>query len=334
MNLYGSYRALLGNSVAAASAAIEIYNKPRMDYREECFVILIVNAWELMLKAVLSKNRKRIYYRKLRGQPYRTLSVSDALNRTEKLFPAGVPFRPTAENLRLLVGYRDAAIHFYNRPGFGSLVYALAQTSIVNYRDVVQGVFGRDISQEITLSLLPLSIAPPVDPVEFLKDRAASTDKGAVEELSRSIRSLVIELETDGEDTGRLLTTFSVNLVSVKKISAADLVVGVSATTGSAAGALLVTKPVDPNKSHPYREVDVIGRKGSSPGMGITIGDTRVGQYQFRALAHAYGARNEAKYCWRDETGAVTRYSPAWIDFIKRLSAGDLEEAIRKYKSR
>lgn len=28
-------------------AAIEIYNKPQIAYRDECFVILILNAWEL-----------------------------------------------------------------------------------------------------------------------------------------------------------------------------------------------------------------------------------------------------------------------------------------------
>lgn len=333
MNLFGSYRALLGNSVAAVSAAVEVYNKPRMEYRAECFVILLVNGWELMLKALLSKNRKRIYYKKKRGEPYRTISVSDALTRSEKLFPAGVPFKPTAENLRLLIGYRDSAIHFYNRPGFGSLIYALAQTCVVNYRDIVQGAFDRDITKEITLSVLPLSIAPPVDPVQFLKEKVASTANGAVEEFSRSIKDLVVELEEEGEDTGRLLTTFSVHLVSTKKITSADIVVGVGAAAGIT-DALLVTRPVDPNKSHPYREVDVVGRKGGAPGLRLKIGTGDIGQHQFRALVHRYGAREKPEYCWRDETGAVTRYSPAWIEFIRRLTPDDLKEAIRRYRAR
>lgn len=333
MNTFGSYRALLGNAIAAVSAAVEVYNKPRMDYRVECFIILLVNGWELMLKALLSKNRKRIYYKKKRGEPYRTLSIADALTRSERLFPADVPFKPTAENLRLLIGYRDSAIHFYNRPGFESLIYALAQTSIVNYRDVVHGAFGRDVTKEITLSLLPLSIAPPIDPVQFLKEKVTSSANGAVEEFSRSIKDLVVELEHEGEDTGRLLTTFSVHLVSTKKITSADIVVGVQAA-GGGTDALLVTKPVDPNKSHPYREVDVVGRKGGAPGLDLEIGSVNIGQYQFRALVYAYGAREKPQYCWRDETGAVTRYSPSWIEFIRRLAPTDLKEAIRKYAAR
>ena len=42
-------------------AAIEIYNKPRIDYRDECFVILLLNAWELVWKAVISKNGNSIF---------------------------------------------------------------------------------------------------------------------------------------------------------------------------------------------------------------------------------------------------------------------------------
>ncbi len=76
MNPFGSYRALLGNATSALTAALEIYNKPRITYRDECTVILIVNAWELLPKALLSKNRIRIYYRKRTGQPYRTYSLS------------------------------------------------------------------------------------------------------------------------------------------------------------------------------------------------------------------------------------------------------------------
>jgi len=32
-------------------AAIEVYNKPIFEYREETYAILAVNAWELLLKA-------------------------------------------------------------------------------------------------------------------------------------------------------------------------------------------------------------------------------------------------------------------------------------------
>ena len=45
------YSYLLEKSVNAAISVIEIYNKPDFKYREESFSILMVNAWEILLKA-------------------------------------------------------------------------------------------------------------------------------------------------------------------------------------------------------------------------------------------------------------------------------------------
>lgn len=45
MNYCGSYRKLLENSKAAIMAAIEIYNKPTFQYRDECVVIEAYIAW-------------------------------------------------------------------------------------------------------------------------------------------------------------------------------------------------------------------------------------------------------------------------------------------------
>src|SRR6266542_2118497 len=47
----GKVKSILEKSVAACVSAIEIYNKPDFKYREETFSILLVNAWELLLKA-------------------------------------------------------------------------------------------------------------------------------------------------------------------------------------------------------------------------------------------------------------------------------------------
>lgn len=53
-----TYRALLDKSISSMIAAIEIYNKPDFDYREETFAILAVNSWEMLLKAVMFKINK------------------------------------------------------------------------------------------------------------------------------------------------------------------------------------------------------------------------------------------------------------------------------------
>ena len=48
---------LVEKSEAAMISAIEIYNKPDYKYREETFALLMVNAWELLLKAKLASEK-------------------------------------------------------------------------------------------------------------------------------------------------------------------------------------------------------------------------------------------------------------------------------------
>ena len=48
---YSRSNIVLQKSIEAAKAAIELYNKPEFPYRNESFSILMINAWELLLKA-------------------------------------------------------------------------------------------------------------------------------------------------------------------------------------------------------------------------------------------------------------------------------------------
>ena len=160
MNYRGSYKKLLGNAKAAIVAAIEIYNKPVFQYRDECMVILLLNAWELALKALLSQKKQSVFYSKKRNQPYRTLSWQDALIKARVYFPNALPYPPIQRNLELLGTYRDNAVHFYNAKDFGVVLYALAQTSIKNFRDFLDGAFAVKLENEVNWQLLPLGIKP------------------------------------------------------------------------------------------------------------------------------------------------------------------------------
>ncbi|MCY4532385.1 MAG: hypothetical protein OXC84_08690 [Gammaproteobacteria bacterium] len=45
------YKILVEKSLEACLAAIEVYNKPNFKFREETFSILMLSAWEILLKA-------------------------------------------------------------------------------------------------------------------------------------------------------------------------------------------------------------------------------------------------------------------------------------------
>jgi hypothetical protein len=322
VNYFGSYRKLIANARAAMIAAIELYNKPQIEYRDEVVVILLVNAWELLAKAVLSKSRNSIYYKKRRGEPYRTLSIDDALRRAAvaSSWPPGIDGTPVTGNVRMLTIYRDNAIHFYNDGNFSALLYSLAQTAIINFRDVLKEIGGPDLARDITWSILPLSADRPVDPISFLRRENNIARRPVVDEFISALKDEEDAVKEAGDDAGRLLTIYNVSLQSVKKISQADVVVGIDPAATDTA---VLTRPVDPNKSHPWRQKDVLAR------LDLPF---KFGQYEFLAVTTQLGLRADPRYCWTDKDVNLVRWSPDVLHRITKLTAEEVVELRSAYK--
>lgn len=326
MNYKGSFKRLLGNSRAAMLAAIEIYNKPRFDYRDEVFVELMINSWELFLKATVSRTGQSIYYPKKRRSPYRTLSLTDAFRSasTSSLWPADVNRDAVGTNLEFLGTYRDNAVHFYNAPGFGSVIYLLAQTSITNYHDLLVSIFEEDLTSEISWQLLPLGIRTPIEPLRYLAgDRPdRSRHNVAVDEFMRTLSEAAQELEDRGVDSSRLLTIYDISLSSVKKLEQADIVAGVAARSPD--GPLLVKTKIDPNRSHPFRRKEMLGRLGET--------SRPLTSHQFDAVAWKHSLKDEPRYCWVEDRTGLKKWSGDAFAFIQNLKDSEVDSAVKDYR--
>jgi hypothetical protein len=227
-------------------------------------------------------------------------------------------------NLELIAVYRDNATHFYNESDFRVVLYSLAQTSITTFRDCLEHFFGKKLEERFTWQLLPLGIRPPIEPLTYL----GGTEPGrktsdAVRQYLSELKDAVEEVETAGGDTGRLLTIYSVKLESVKKIQQADVTVGVTAG-GATGGPLTIIKTQDPNKSHPLRQKEAIGKLG-------TVNGVKINSRVFQALVWKFKLRDNPQYCWRAAEGVLTKYSNEVVTLIKRLSKADIEAAISDY---
>ena len=321
-----SYNDLLNNSIAAILAAIEIYNKPKMEYRSECFVILLVNAWELLFKAIVLKNGKELFYPEDSHKSGHSLTIFEAMKESKEFFPNSISYKPVTQNLQCLIKFRNNAIHFYNEKGFDTLFYSLAQTSIFNYRDLVREIFQKDVAEEINFSLLPLAFGIPPDPIQFLRSEE-SQRRPYVSEYIKLISDTTKELESEEIDTGRFLTIYRINLQSMKKIDSSDIIVGV--TNEEDAEAPVVTKTVDPNQSHPYRQKDVLEKIGCSL-HGLTFTS-----YTLQAIIWCEQIKENPRYCWQLQqktSSPLSRYSLEIVSFIKNMTQSAIEECVRKYK--
>ncbi len=190
---YVSIKRLADNSLAAMLSAVEVYNKPQMTYRDEVTVMLVVNAWELALKATLRQKNRSIFYPKKRGERYISIGIDDALGRVsaDNLWPSGVEGFAVTANIKALTEYRDRAIHLYNAQGLGAVIYPFLQQNVLNYRDFMLVRFKKDLADSMTWQLLPLGATPPADAVQFMKVDRNATMVAEVEDFINELRDLM-----------------------------------------------------------------------------------------------------------------------------------------------
>ncbi len=169
-------RALADKSLEAMLAALEIYNKPRYDYREEAFAILATNAWELLLKARImqldgnrvsslyvkerrklasGKTSAKLYVKRNRADTPVSIGLLQAHDRLISDYGDTIP-KAVRDNLELIVEVRDNAIHFMNKGmGVAKLVQELGTAALRNYVYLVRTWFAIDL-ESYNFYLMPL----------------------------------------------------------------------------------------------------------------------------------------------------------------------------------
>lgn len=230
------YKQLVDKSVAAALAAIEVYNKPDFRYREESFVILLVNAWELMLKAKIlkdSKNRLSSLYVHY-GPNNRTIKRSRTGNpMTIDLFAAIQKLSlnsVVAENLSSLVDIRDTAVHFHNEDRVRYVVFTLGVAALRNYQQLAKEWFKKDLAV-YHFYILPMGFSHNFQTFRLLDMQSTSP---AVANLFKGVAEAQAKMPTDGHFY--FACEITTELKSAKKFAdAADVTVKVDPNAKDAA---------------------------------------------------------------------------------------------------
>lgn len=316
---------LLEHSKEAMMAAIEIYNKPTIRYRNECTAILLVNSWELVLKALLVLNRKSIFAET--NDPNiqaRTISWRKAWNKSQPFLPPSLANTATESNLDALAMYRDRAIHCYNSSDVGILLYFIFQATIANYRDLLKDAWDIDIADEMTWHLLPIAMKPPTDIVSHLGRATESSDNSVASTFLSEIKDRLHGLMRSDGNVGRFLIRVTVALESIKKIDNANVVFGIDGKASSDDPSVVVRRQ-DPNQSHPFRQKDILAKIEQT-------GDKKLTSYVFQAIVWKYKLKTDIKYCWNANEGILTKYSSETVKLIQTLSAAEVEDVVAAYR--
>lgn len=312
---------MLSKSLSAMVSAIEIYNKPDFKYREENFIVLAVNAWELLFKAkILADNKnklKSIYVYHDNGRIKRTRSKNPMTveligsMRLLKLEQAVV------DNIISMVEIRDTAIHFFHKAQIKYVVFTLGVATLQNYQSIVKDWFGVSL-KDYNFYIMPLSF---VYDFTTIKSLGLENSPPVVANIIRSVSEMQ---NADSQNSNyRFVCEIGAELFSVKKSSQdADLTIKIDQNAEGAE--LAVTSYKSKLDRYPFSYTQVIGKiKESLPSVKQGQIDIVIRMFSVKnnqALS-AFSFRNKTQDTEYQKTGKVPAgipsiYNQSAIDFI------------------
>lgn len=142
---------LVDKAKEAFVMAIEIYNKPTINYRLEGFSFFICNAWELMLKAhMINKfGASSIYYS---DKPNRTITLENCV---QKIFTNEKA--PLCKNLEKVIELRNTSTHFITEE-YEAVYIPLLQACVFNFVDKMMEFHEVDMTRVIPENFITLSV--------------------------------------------------------------------------------------------------------------------------------------------------------------------------------
>ena len=206
-------------------SAIEIHNKPAINYRYEIVILLALNAWELILKAYIYKYHKKVKIFKKDGTSKPFLDCVSFIHSQLQN-----DFILMKENLERLYEYRNNVAHFYSEK-LDIVIFALLKKNIEFFQNFTLRYFNIDLSSESDLVLLPIGFKKPYSPFDFLSNKTAvSTSSFEVKQFIKSIIDSTKRLDQEGIQDS-ILADFKVNLINEKRTKNADIIAGINNKT-------------------------------------------------------------------------------------------------------
>ncbi len=216
------YSKLLDKSVQAAVSAIEVYNKPDFKYREESFVVLMVNSWELLFKAKVlhdshsgirslyipdrtstqdGRPLKRFYPKLNRAGNPKTIGIFSAMRLCAE-------DKKLHENIELLVEVRDNAIHFMNsRQEFNKLVLELGTATLKSYVTLCGEWFSKSL-EDFNFYIMPISFFHSFEMESFSINSKSKQQQNFLSYVSKKLADNPTDLNSPHNIVLRLSTKF------------------------------------------------------------------------------------------------------------------------------
>lgn len=331
-------KALLKKSRDNMLLALELYNRPSLENRMDGFVMCFCTAWEQLLKAILIERdgEKSIFKKSKRnGGIKETISLRDCLS---LLFKENNSIR---KNIEKITFFRDQAVHLL-MPEIQGIVSRVFQSGILNYSSKFE-----EFTEQ---SFLNSNHSGMISLVGDFKHPPLSALKTQYGNVANEILTLAEELidEVDNINDIEYAIPLNIKLVFATDGDQGNIITLAKAEDGMQGlrKALIVEKPVDRERSHPYLEgtaitqlnrfliekYDTLVLQQSLVARSKT-GELTVNQHCFRAMLEKTGFKNSNnKYHHKNNTPELHYYSQSFIEFLAHKITGG-QDFLKKAKS-
>lgn len=300
---------LVERSLDSFTLALEIYNRPSLKNRVEAFSIMIINSWELLLKAQIIeyKSYEEIFY-----ESGKSLSISDAL---KTVFESECPIK---KNLELIIELRDQATHLLIKELQPNLS-ELFQANVLNYQNQYKSLLGNSPLSGQSVGMLSLIIDGPRPEIAIIKESYGSETADEVKAFLERVNSLKAEYKSN---EFAITIDYHLILSKSKNKNKSDI----KLTTGDEGlTAKIITVPKSIKKTHKYF------RDSARDEINRIQGSELVTNYNFNAVVvkHKIALKEE----FYDNTDRK-RYSQNFVNwFNENLKQKNwLQSAIEHYK--
>lgn len=350
-------RQYIAAAVESLTLAIELFNRPSPAGREHATVMMAAHAFEMLLKAAIYEERRKV---KFSGSD-RSFDLGKCVSVAETSL--GIIDAGDRVVLLALKEDRDAATHDVISMS-DDVLWLHLRSAVTIFRKVLLGLTGQDLTDVMPGRVLPVSASPPTEvglvvgkEFDHIADLLRPGKRRSADARARLLPLMALDRAARGETEAPTEAEVSQTLRAVKEQGAWEAVfpgvVGLRLVGGPRPSDQVqeISLKIDPKHGDlaarpaqsgedaiAYREVDTFDRYSLKLSkLGEKLGLTR---HQGLALVHALDLRSDPK-CYREKRTSNGHVQFQGLSNIalerarKALADGlDIDKAVANYNSR
>lgn len=217
----GKPKSILDNSINSAITAVEIYNRPKTEFRIENYVVLMVIAWTKLFHSYFQVTIGERYFYKEKNKRYKRIDgekkaweLRECIKNYQKFPHNGKMLaEPVVANLNFFIQLRNKIEHrHWDSSALDILLFGECQSLLYNYENLLTDLYGDEYSLNTCLSYA-LQFSHLRAKEQLLSQRKLLSKE--MQDIKRFVEKYKSDLSQEVFDSQE----YSVKLIQIPKVS-------------------------------------------------------------------------------------------------------------------